>query len=60
MNTLDVLHAALDQNPTDPLTRGALADWYEEQGDTLGARACRWMLENSKQPYRYNDARGYR
>jgi uncharacterized protein (TIGR02996 family) len=60
MNPLDALYAALDQDPTDALARVALADWYEEQGDTLAAQACRWILEKGKRPYDYGDGRGWR
>jgi uncharacterized protein (TIGR02996 family) len=47
---LDALHAALDADLTDALTRLAIADWYEEHGRGDEARAWRWMVEAERWP----------
>jgi hypothetical protein len=59
MNDLDALHTALDADPTDAISRLALADWYEEQGDLVAAKAWRWLAQEGKRPFdwaRYNES----
>jgi len=49
---LDALHAALDADPSDRVTRLALADWYEEYGDDVMAAGLRWMVGFGVRPGR--------
>lgn len=41
---------ALDDNPRDYTVRLALADWFEEQGDSRAAEALRWSVEKRVSP----------
>ncbi len=43
--TYDSLLQAICEDPTDPLPKMVIADWYEEQGDLLRAEAWRELRE---------------
>ena len=45
------LHAALDLDPGDAVTRGVLADLLEEQGRDAEAEGVRWLLAEGKYPW---------
>jgi len=47
------LYKAIEEKPLDSVSILALADWYEEQGQTEAAAALRWLAEQKKTPYRY-------
>jgi hypothetical protein len=51
LTDLKKIHRVLDQDPTDVLSRLALADLYEEEGDLITARAWRWLAAQKKWPY---------
>jgi hypothetical protein len=50
---LDAFYLVLDDSPGDPLTTQALADWYEEQGNSTAAACLRWALRRGRWPFRY-------
>ena len=57
---LTAFYQALESNPGDTVTLGALADWFEEGGDGTSAAGVRWLANEGKAPYRYfhtNDLR---
>jgi hypothetical protein len=41
---------AINQNPTCMVLRGALADWYREQGDDTAAEALDWSIAKNRSP----------
>jgi hypothetical protein len=47
---LEALHAALDADPSDAVTRLQLADLMDEAGDRVAARGQRWQAEHGKWP----------
>jgi uncharacterized protein (TIGR02996 family) len=49
----DAFYLALDESPGDPVTTLALADWYEEQGNSRAADCLRWAAENARWPFQY-------
>jgi uncharacterized protein (TIGR02996 family) len=50
---LSAFYLSLDQAPDDQVTLLALADWYEEQGDTQAAACLRWTVRRGLSPFRY-------
>lgn len=51
---LDSLYLYLNENSLDWLTWMALADWYEEEGDSKLSAAVRWMITRHQLPYNYS------
>lgn len=47
--------AALDENPTCMVLRGALADWMEEHDRPLAAEALRWSIAKRVSPCTQGD-----
>jgi hypothetical protein len=41
---------AINQNPACMVLRGALADWYREQGDDIAAEALDWSIAKNRSP----------
>jgi uncharacterized protein (TIGR02996 family) len=49
-STRDALLGALDAKPDDAVTLAALADWFEERGETAAAACLRWAARNGRRP----------
>jgi hypothetical protein len=49
---LDALHAALDADPSDAVTRLMLADLLGDSGDRVGAQGQRWQALHGRWPVR--------
>ena len=47
---LAAFYLALEESPGDPVTLQALADWYEEQGQTDDAACLRWTVRQPALP----------
>src|SRR4051812_4864231 len=46
---------ALDRRPADWDLRAVIADWLDDNGDTLGAECLRWQARAGRRPQRYWD-----
>lgn len=51
---LDALFLALEDDPADPVTLHALADWFEEHDRPGPARALHWVASRGLRPFRYS------
>ena len=49
----DAFYHSLDESPDDATTLSALADWYEERGDTDRAACVRWTIRRGIHPVRF-------
>jgi uncharacterized protein (TIGR02996 family) len=52
-DSLTAFFLSLDERPGDHVTLLALADWYEEQGQSNNANCLRWTVRNAVYPFRY-------
>jgi uncharacterized protein (TIGR02996 family) len=53
IDTLAGFYLALKENPGDPVTLLALADWYEENGLPEHASCLRWTAQRHRFPFEY-------
>src|SRR6516165_9564002 len=55
----EALLAALNVERGDAVSQNALADWFEEKGDSAAAACLRWVARNRRRPGHYPRASQY-
>jgi hypothetical protein len=53
-----IFYLALDEDPGDPVTHMALADWYEENDNLDAAESLRWIVDRRRWPFLYRKKGG--
>lgn len=52
-NPLAAFYLSLEESPGDAVTLQALADWFEEEGQSDEAACLRWAVRRGLCPYRF-------